>query len=89
MIRLYDSPSGQVLADLLDGMLEDAGAGDPVPDIGLSLVFWPRWAPRDNEEDPLRLAEFRHIESVDFVFEPAADGRVKEAIQKLSESAIS
>jgi hypothetical protein len=79
-IRLYDGPLADALAAVLDSMLQDAEAGEPVPDVGLSLVFWPRWKPRDNREDPLVLSEFRHIESVDFVFEPAADGRIKAAL---------
>lgn len=82
LIRLYDGPAADALAAVLDGMLQDAAAGEPVPDVGLSLVFWPKWRPRDNFEDPLVLSEFRHIESVDFVFEPAADGRIKAAGRK-------
>ena len=78
-IRLYDSPAGEIVRSLFDQVLEDAEAGDPIPDIGLSLVFYPKWKPRDNHDDPLVLAEFRHVESVDFVFQPAADGRVKDA----------
>jgi hypothetical protein len=83
-IRLYDNAAGNIVAALFDQVLEDATTGDPIPDVGLSLVFYPRWKPRDNADDPLVLAEFRHIESVDFVFQPAADGRVKDALTALS-----
>ncbi|NIR43857.1 MAG: hypothetical protein GWM93_07865, partial [Gemmatimonadetes bacterium] len=88
-IRLYDSPAGEIVRSLFDQVLDDAEAGDPIPDIGLSLVFYPRWKPRENADgtsadDPLVLAEFRHVESVDFVFQPAADGRVRDALTALS-----
>jgi hypothetical protein len=83
-IRLYDNPAGNIIKSLLDQILADSYDGEPVPDVGLSLVFWPHWKPRDNPEDLLTLHEFRHIESVDFVFQPAADGRVQEALTALS-----
>jgi hypothetical protein len=90
VIRFYESPAANIAIDLLDGMLADQAQGLAVPDVGLSLVFWPRWAPAtevqspDNDEDPRRLAEMKHIESVDWVFEPGADGRVKNALAALS-----
>ena len=88
-IRLYDNPAGEIVRKLFDQVLSDADAGDPVPDIGLSLVFYPRWKAHPdgtlgNADAPLILAEFRHVESVDFVFQPAADGRVREALTALS-----
>ncbi len=93
-IRLYDNAAGNIIASLFDQVLADAQEGEPIPDIGLSLVFYPRWKPRSDGTsanadlppagDPLVLAEFRHVESVDFVFQPAADGRVKEALAALS-----
>jgi hypothetical protein len=88
-IRLYDNPAGNIVASLFDQVLADAQNGDPIPDVGLSLVFYPRWKPRTdgtsaNIGDPLVLAEFRHVESIDFVFQPAADGRVKDALTALS-----
>ena len=84
VIRFYESPAANIAIDILDGMLADQAQGSAVPDVGLSLVFWPRWAPRDNDEDLRRLAEIKHIESVDWVFEPGADGRVKKALAALS-----
>ncbi len=84
VIRFYESQAANIAIDLLDGMLADQAQGSAVPDVGLSLVFWPRWAPRDNDEDPRRLAEMKHIESVDWVFEPGADGRVKAALHELT-----
>ncbi len=82
-IRLYETPASQAVESILDSMLEDRRAGKSVPDVGLSIVFWPVWAPRDNEKDPRRVVDIKHVESVDFVFEPAADGRVIEALSSL------
>ena len=82
-IRLYDNHAGNIVGTLFDQVLADARAGQPVPDVGLSLVFYPKWKPRDNHDDPLVLADFRKVESVDFVFQPAADGRVREALTAL------
>ncbi|MCK5430106.1 MAG: hypothetical protein KAI94_11575, partial [Anaerolineales bacterium] len=65
------------VVELIREMLDD---GKDAPDVGLSLVFWPRWAPRDSVEDPRRIIGITHIESVDLVFEPAADGRLIEAL---------
>jgi hypothetical protein len=90
VIRFYESQAANIAIDLLDGMLADQAQGSAVPDVGLSLVFWPRWAPRENDEDGgyssavRRLAEIKHVESVDWVFEPGADGRVKKALAALS-----
>jgi hypothetical protein len=84
LIRLYENPAGDIVASLFDQVLADAQDGEPVPDVGLSLVFYPRWKPRDNPDQELELAEFRHVESVDFVFQPAAEGRVHEALVALS-----
>lgn len=83
-IRLLETEPGRLVQDLFTQLLADRDAGRPMPDVGLSLVFWPDWAPRDDDGEPLSLAAFRHIESVDFVFQPAADGRVLEALQRLS-----
>jgi hypothetical protein len=84
VIRLYPTGAGEIVSDLFDAMLQDAEAGEPIPNIGLSLTFYPRWKPRDNEDDPLTLKTFKRILSVDFVFTPAADGRIKEALSALS-----
>jgi hypothetical protein len=83
-IRLYPNAAGNIVTNLFDAILQDAQAGEPIPNVGLSLVFWPNWKPRDNDDDPRELAHFRHIQSVDFVFTPAADGRIKEAMAALS-----
>jgi hypothetical protein len=83
-IKLYDNPAGNIVAGLFDAILADAEEGEAIPDVGLSLVFYPLWAPRDNHDEPLRLKAFRQVVSIDFVFYPAADGRVKEALTALS-----
>jgi len=87
-ITLYSTPAGSLIEDLFNTIVQDQRDGRPSPDVGLSLVFWPRWKPRDNEADPLVLQEFLHIESIDFVFEPAADGRIKEALSTLAQGVV-
>ncbi len=71
-IRLYDTPLAANTGALLDALLED---GAPSPDVGLSMVFWPVYA-QEVENSTLVVQGIRHVESVDLVFEPAADGRV-------------
>ncbi len=78
-ITLYSG--AQDIAQLLDELM---GEGTTAPDVGLSIVFWPVWAPRDNPDDPRRIIDIRHVESVDIVFEPAADGRILQALSALS-----
>jgi hypothetical protein len=80
-IKLYDTGTGSAMADLFDQVLADE---DP-PDVGLSIVFYPRWAPRDDHDEPRRIVGIKHVESVDLVFEPAADGRVLQALSALSQ----
>jgi hypothetical protein len=69
------------IAGLLDEVLAE---GPAAPDIGLSIVFWPRWAPQGFH--PLsgrRIIGIQHVESVDLVFEPAAGGRILQALSSL------
>jgi hypothetical protein len=80
VIQLNDSPGALALQTVIDGILKDQAAGMPVPDVGLSMVFYPQFAPRDNDSEPRRITGVRYVESVDFVFEPAADGRIKAAL---------
>lgn len=87
-ITLYTTPAGDLIQELFSTVVKDQQDGRPTPDVGLSLVFWPRWKPRDNEGDPLVLQEFLHIESIDFVFEPAADGRITEALSTLAQGVV-
>ena len=94
-VRLNGTPDSDVLGDLLDDLLEDQSSGAAVPDLGLSIVFWPVWAtPSDSpppggggaggEVSTRKITDIKHVESVDFVFMPAASGRVLEALSALS-----
>jgi hypothetical protein len=74
-IRLYSTPGAQIAAQLLDEILADP---DTAPDVGLSMVFYPVFAA---DEGVRKVVGINHVESVDLVFQPAADGRV---LQKLS-----
>lgn len=82
-IKVYDTDTGNSIRKLLDQILEE----DNPPNIGLSIVFFPKWAPRDNHDDPRRITGINYVESVDLVFEPAADGRVLQALSALNQEA--
>lgn len=82
-IRLYDTPAGVLVRRLLAALAADGEAGRPVPDVGLSAVFWPEEVEQVNERGAVLVRSIRHVESVDFVFEPAADGRVLAALSTL------
>jgi hypothetical protein len=67
---------------LLDELLAQ---GKSAPDVGLSIVFYPIWEQNNesrisNPESLRRIIDIRHVESVDLVFEPAADGRILSAL---------
>jgi hypothetical protein len=77
IVRLYDTPEAQAFGELVEQWLNDRQAGEAAPDIGLSLVFYPQW---DAQEGVRRISGIRHVESVDFVFEPATEARVVKAL---------
>jgi len=81
-LRLYETPDGRAMQALLTRLLEDVRAGQAVPDVGLSLTFYPRWGKRDPHSNLRRVVGIRQIESVDLVFQPAADGRVLETLSQ-------
>jgi hypothetical protein len=83
VITFYSQAEG--IADLLDEILAD---GTKKPDVGLSIVFWPIW--QQEHGKPLRkIVDIRHVESVDLVFEPAADGRILEALSAAAQTPLS
>ena len=75
----YNTPDAKVVSDLLIELL----AQEKPPDIGLSLVFWSKKI--INPDDSVTIIDINHIESVDLVFEPAADGRVLQALSALNQ----
>lgn len=78
-LQLYDTPSARLAAAILDELLAQP---ELAPDIGLSIVFWPLYAPQEDTEALRRVRAIQHVESVDLVFEPAADGRVLQALSR-------
>ena len=64
-----ETPSGSLACQIIDELLED----DNPADIGLSISFYPVW-------DKRKITDIRHVESVDLVFQPAADGRILAAL---------
>ncbi len=86
-IRFYDEEPGSLAANLartLAMIVDDQAEGLPIPDIGISLTFWPAWGQRD--EIPWELDYFRKIDSADVVFGPAADGRILEVLSSAMKS---
>jgi hypothetical protein len=81
--KFYGTHLAREVQAIIEGMFADQARGEPVPDVGLSLVFWPQWKPREDLDEDLVLESIRHIESVDFVFQPAADGRILEKLSSL------
>ena len=82
-LRVYPNAETDPIAERLDQMLADLGAGIPVPDTGVSLQFFPIWGERTSYDDLLMLDGFKKIESGDIVFTPAADGRILEALSAI------
>ena len=74
VLHLYDTPGAQVMAGLLDQILADPAHA---PDVGLSMVFYPQFEARNDQRV---ITGITHVESVDLVFQPAADGRVLQAL---------
>ena len=73
-IELYTTPLALAAASLLDDLLRQ---GEKAPNVGLSIVFYPIWK---HEKDTHQVVAIQAVESVDLVFQPAADGRVLAAL---------
>jgi hypothetical protein len=73
-ISLYNTLSGSTADIIIRALLDDP---ENSPDIGLSLVFFPKWG---RGEDADKIVEVNYVESVDLVFEPAANGRILAAL---------
>lgn len=85
-LRLYPSNAGETIRTLFDAVLQDATRGAALPDIGLSLTFWPdRYETTDDPEEPITILSLRKIDSVDFVFQPAAEGRILEQLSTMGQ----
>lgn len=67
-IRLFETPVGDIAEKVIEELLSNPGNS---PDVGLSLTFYPIW----NKEHET-ITGINHVESVDLVFQPAADGRI-------------
>lgn len=75
LLRFYDTPDGEMMASLLSQILD----ADNPPDIGLSIVFYPSF-----DDSKKIISAVHYVESVDLVFQPAADGRILQALSALS-----
>lgn len=65
------TPAGDVAARLLDAVIDDARAGAPTLDIGVSLDCWVSIS---DAHEPAEITAIHHISSADLVFQPASDG---------------
>jgi len=84
-IRLYDQEPGSpgaFVGALMDQMLADREAGRPVPQTGLSAVFFQRTNLNENT-GLTATTEISHVESVDFVYSPGARGYVRAALEAI------
>ena len=79
-ISFYSSAQG--ITHLLSEILAE---GTDAPDIGLSVVFWPIWKDRQDYDSKRFINGIQHVESVDIVFEPAADGRIIQALSTFND----
>jgi hypothetical protein len=71
-ITFNDTPAGGLANQIIQELLHD----DQPPDIGLSITFYPIWGANNTSQ----VIDIRHVESVDLVFQPAADGRILAAL---------
>ena len=76
-IRLNETETGR----LAHTIIEDVLTNDSSPDIGISMVFWPKY---EDPKDSYKVTGIRYVESVDLVFGPAAKGKILEALSTLS-----
>ena len=74
--------AAQAITQLLSEILSD---GEQAPDIGLSVVFWPIWQAGAQPESKRTISGIQHVESVDIVFEPAAAGRIIQALSTFNQ----
>lgn len=81
--RLYRRDDLAWFRQLLDEILADQEAGLEVPDVGLSAVVYTE---DEEREEELVTFGLRKAESVDFVFGPGAEGRLREALSVLGKS---
>ena len=82
-IRLYDREDTRWVQQLLDQITADQASDRPTPDIGLSMVFFGhhRFTQQKGEPTQTRITDsIDHIESIDIVFGPAANGRIHHAL---------
>lgn len=89
--RLYSREDQAWLRQFLDELLDDQEVGREAPNVGLSAVLFARheWVPIGDEAEGQRekiMREITHVESVDFVFGPGAEGRLREVLSLLQQS---
>ena len=82
-IQLYDTEAGRLLGSLYDQIIGDAGAGRPVPPMGLSIVCyreWERVVSGATDSERRVWTHIHKVSSVDAVYEPGAAGYIRQAL---------
>jgi len=89
-LRLSARPDLEWLRVLLDEIVEDQKAGRETPDVGLSIVFFGQseWQGEDDEDRIRVTTSIDHVESVDVVFGPGAEGRIREVLSRVDSGAL-
>ena len=89
-IRLSNRPDLEWFRFFLQEYWEDQRAGREVPDIGLSAVLFSEkaWVEAEGREE-LHLSQIKKVESVDFVFGPGAEGRLRQVFNSSNQKHFS
>ena len=82
--RLYSRDDLAWFRQLLDDILTDQEGGLEVPDVGLSAVTYTD--DEETEDKQIITRGLHKAETVDFVFGPGAEGRLREALSMLGKS---
>lgn len=75
-LYFYTNAAAEDIKTTINDIIEDADAGRPVPDVGISLDFYGEF---ERQEDAYFLTSIIHIRSADIVFMPATDSRIHGA----------
>lgn len=86
-LRLSARPDLAWYQALLDEYLEDQEDGHDVPDVGLSAVLYQdaELVDGDDGKSLRQTTKIKYVESCDTVFGPGAEGRLREALQSISQ----
>jgi len=73
-LELWDTPSADWLAPILDQLVAAQDDDDPAADIGLSADCWIQIGEPETDSNDTPITRILSVDSVDVVFRPASDG---------------